>query len=658
MTDRNQHDPGREEESILDRVLDRLEGVRPRRGGYRALCPAHADRNPSLSISEGDDGRVLLYCHAGCSPEAVLGSIGLDWSDLFANETAHAVEPEAVYEYMDAAGLLLFEVVRFPEKRFAQRRPDPERPGSYLRNRDGVEPVLYRLPELLAAVDAGRTVYVVEGEKDVEALARLGVTATCNPGGAGKWRAEYAEALRGATVIVVADRDEPGRQHAAQVARTLHGWAESVAIVEPAEGKDAADHVEAGHELSDFRSTNSAAAQELSPLLDEIVAYMLRFIVLSGVQADAIALWVVHTHVFVAADATPYVQVTSAEKRSGKSRLLDVLEPLVREPMKVISPTEAVLFRMIDATRPTVLIDEYDTIFKNKDYEGLRAILNAGFQPGTLVPRLLPVGNSFQLQTFDVFSPKALAGIGELPETISDRSIRIELKRRAPGETVEKARRRTLKEAARPIHARLEQAAPAWVTTLSGAEPAIPDELDDRAADIWEPLIAIADFAGHGWSDRARLAAIELAAGESREEESRGLKLLRDIALIFAAPPLERISTTDLIRQLAEDQESPWADWWDTRENQPAKGAHQQLARLLKPYSIRSHNTRIEQQQLKGFARNDFTDAWNRYLPQEAPQPVPTVPTTNGTPGNETDGTDGTANTSPGEDDPLDSVWD
>jgi 5S rRNA maturation endonuclease (ribonuclease M5) len=627
----------------LDRILDLLEGVRAQNGGFVASCPAHDDRVPSLSISEGDDGRILLYCHAGCSTDDILDRLGLEWPDLFANGWAEDLPaPEAVYPYTAADGELRFEVVRLPGKRFLQRRPDPDSPGGYLWNREGLEPVLYRLPAVLVAAASGEVIYVVEGEKDVEALERAGVTATCNPGGAGKWRPEYAEVLRGARVVIVADLDEPGLKHARGVEDSLTGVAAAVDIVEPAVGKDAADHLDAGLAPSDFQPLGERELDEVGRLVDELIEYLTRFVVLDPVQAIAIALWLVHTHVFGAAEATPYLQVTSAEKRSGKSRLLDVLEPVVAKPWRVISPTEATLFRYIDAEQPTLLIDEYDTIFSRKDHEGLRAILNAGFQPGTPVPRVVGDGHHRQVEMFNVYCPKAMAGIGTLPDTVADRSIKIELKRRKATEQVDRARRRLLRDAGQALRARLEAVAPALIPRLAEAAPEIPDELDDRAADIWEPLLAIADLGGEAWGRRARQAAVALATGESREEDSRGLMLLRDIRRVLVGLGVSRISTAVLIRELAADEESPWAEWWDEREEKPAKGSQRELARLLKPYGVQSRTLRIDGAQAKGYECADFRDAWARYLPREAPESVPSVPSSLQADQSSASGTEGT----------------
>jgi 5S rRNA maturation endonuclease (ribonuclease M5) len=219
--------------------------VQPLHDGWLVTCPAHDDRTPSLHVSEGDDGRVLLSCHASCEFADVVAADGLDVTDLFNGSRTDRAEV-AVYRYVDEHDEPLFEVVRFHPKDFRQRRPD----GIW--GIRGVRRVLYRLPHVLAAVRDGKTVYVVEGEKDVHAIERTGAVATTNPGGAGKWRDEYAAALRGASVIVVADRDDAGRKHAHQVEATLRGIAAAVTVVEAAVGKDASDHLAAGKTLADL----------------------------------------------------------------------------------------------------------------------------------------------------------------------------------------------------------------------------------------------------------------------------------------------------------------------------------------------------------------------------------------------------------------------
>lgn len=232
-------------------VLDRLQGVKPSgQAQWSALCPAHDDRHASLSVSCGDGGRCLIHCHAGCTPEAICCAIGLEAKDLFAADPKPNAKPVAKivasYNYVDAAGTLLYQVVRFEPKDFRQRRPDGQ--GGWTWKTRGVQRVLYRLPELLAA-DPTAWVFVVEGEKDADALAALGLVATCNPGGAGKWMDEYTQALRSRLVVVVPDRDNVGWTHAEDVARRLSGAAATVRILDLGQvagfgGKDVSDWIE------------------------------------------------------------------------------------------------------------------------------------------------------------------------------------------------------------------------------------------------------------------------------------------------------------------------------------------------------------------------------------------------------------------------------
>lgn len=237
----------------LDVVRDALitAGCDPR-GGQRitARCPAHDDSNPSLSVARGTEQPVVLRCHAGCDPDAVLAALRLDWADLCESDDERPVQRRevATYRYVDEMSEPLFEVVRFEPKDFRQRRPD----GTW--SISGVRRVLFRLPAVIEAVRSGRVVYVCEGEKDVLAIERAGAVATTNAGGAMKWRTEYNAVLAGADVVIVADDDEPGRRHAADVARQLGSLPASVRTRLPVAGaKDIAEHLGRGLGLDDLR---------------------------------------------------------------------------------------------------------------------------------------------------------------------------------------------------------------------------------------------------------------------------------------------------------------------------------------------------------------------------------------------------------------------
>jgi hypothetical protein len=244
-----------------------------------------------------------------------------------------------------------------------------------------------------------------------------------------------------------------------------------------------------------LKESHAAEETDTALLLGDIAAFVRRYVVLDQHQADAVALWIAHTHALDAAELSPYLAISSAEMRSGKSTLLDLLALLASRPWQVITPSEAVVFRKVDRDRPTLLLDEYDAIFSQKEQEPLRALLNAGNRPRTTVPRCAGA-NRDEIKDFSIFCAKALAGIGKLPPTVADRSIEIRMKRKAPTEAVERSRWRELEKRAEPIHQSLRGWADHYTDDLTIARPEIPEELNDRAADGWEPLLAIADLAG------------------------------------------------------------------------------------------------------------------------------------------------------------------
>lgn len=244
-------------DDALDLVLGKLDGVRQQGGYWMARCPAHDDHEASLSVARGAEQPVIFKCHAGCERDAILDGLGLTLADISKRreergEWTPRGDAVAVYDYVDEHGRLLFQVCRTADKQFPQRRPDPSSRTGWRWQLGNTRRVLYRLPRVIEAVAAGEFIYVVEGEKDVQALEAAGVTATCNPGGAGKWRREFAEVLRGSIVTVIADKDEPGIRHARAVMAGLTDIAAAVEIRQAAEGKDAADHLAAGLALGDL----------------------------------------------------------------------------------------------------------------------------------------------------------------------------------------------------------------------------------------------------------------------------------------------------------------------------------------------------------------------------------------------------------------------
>ncbi len=236
----------------LERVVSRLQGVKRNRRGFTAHCPAHDDGKHSLSVRETEGGVVLIKCFAQCATEDVLHALGLTWSDLYPSDDHDDDGPStgrrivATYDYRDEEGRLVYQVVRYAPKDFRQRRPDGT--GGWIWNLDGVPPMLYRLPELRAA-DPAECVFLVEGEKDADNVAGLGLVATTNAGGAAQWREDFAEALRDRVVILLPDNDEAGCKHAETVAHSLNGVAAEVRVLDlpdlPPKG-DVSDWLAAG----------------------------------------------------------------------------------------------------------------------------------------------------------------------------------------------------------------------------------------------------------------------------------------------------------------------------------------------------------------------------------------------------------------------------
>jgi hypothetical protein len=348
----------------------------------------------------------------------------------------------------------------------------------------------------------------------------------------------------------------------------------------------------------------------LASLLDRVARHIRRYVVLTEHQTTAVALWTVHTHTFQAAEVTPYLNIHSPEKESGKTLLLEVLRPLVAEAWLTGHVSPAVLVRKVDALTPTLLFDESDRTFggDKESAETLIGVLNTGYQRGGAYS--ICVGKQHDWKDFSTYCPKAIAGLdGKLPDTVRSRSISIRMKRRAPGEEVERYRRREVLASAELILNNLVEWADHEPTIdhLREARPELPGELSDRAADVWEPPFAIADMAGGEWPGRARDAAKVLSGRGEPEEETIGVRLLADCQGIFRDE--KWISTADLLSRLHDLEEAPWGDW--SRGN-PISA--RKLSDLLRPFGIKSGQVRDGEQRHRGYPRQRFEDAWARYL--------------------------------------------
>lgn len=619
----------------LDDFLSRLKGVHRSGNKATALCPAHEDTTSSLSATEGRDGRILLKCFAGCTIEQIVAALGLQMSDLMGangRKRARATAPERVWTIRDAQGRAIAGHHR-NDPRAGKKKMWWRRDGS-----NGLHGLLVAdLPlygsELVKDIPPGADIYITEGEKAADALRERGlfalgtVTAATGTPGPGS-----LSVVQGRDVILWPDFDDVGQAHMNRIAERLRGVAASVRFARWGEQKkdDAADYFARGGTVEGLARLveKELSTEEVKPaeLLDSIAPFIRRFVVLSKAQADAIALWVLHTWAISAADVTLFLAVTSAEMRSGKTRLLEVLELLVRRPWRAITPSEAVLFRKVSAQEPTLLLDETDAIFspKAKENEGLRALLNAGNRRGATVDRCVSGGKGeIRLETFSVFCPRALAGIGKLPATVADRSLPIRLKRRLRSEQVERFRFRDVEKEAEALRRQIEAWAVVSVEALRRADrPQVPAALDDRQADGAEPLLAIADLAGGEWPKRAREALVEICTGEEAADESLAVRLLGDIRRVFGEQEVDRLPSEELVKALRADDEAPW----DDLHGRPL--TPRVLGRLLGPYGVKPRVVRLDDGHTpRGYLRASFEDAWERYLPllptseaQHAPQ--------------------------------------
>ena len=347
-------------------------------------------------------------------------------------------------------------------------------------------------------------------------------------------------------------------------------------------------------------------------LLGALRALLNRHLVLPDHAAETVALWIVHTYCFEVFDFTPYLAVMSPVKRCGKTTLLDIILELARRALNGDSITPAVVFRVVQKYKPALLLDEADQVFKTDDE--LRQLFNSGFRRNGRALRC--DGDDFEPTAFSTFCPKAIGLIGELDgkaATTGDRSIYVRMRRKGRGERREKVRSAVIAAQAQPLRRWCARWAQDNLEALGQAAPAMPDQLDDRASDIWLPLVAIADRVGGEWPRLARAAAVALS-GE-REEEDRGVELLVNIRTIFETLGKDKIPTAGLLSELVALDESPWASY-----NYKAKGDDRhlqarQLSSLLKPYGIKPKTVREGAATPKGYVLADFSDAFSRYTP-------------------------------------------
>ena len=346
-------------------------------------------------------------------------------------------------------------------------------------------------------------------------------------------------------------------------------------------------------------------------LLDEIEATVRRHAIVPKESATAIALWIMYSWVFDAFDTSPILTLVSPEKRCGKTRVIGVVTGLTPRALGSSNLSSAVVYRAIEEHHPTLIIDEGDSFMDDKD--DLRGILNSGHTRwGASVLRIIEMGGEHKMKAFSTWAPKCIARIGNLPDTLADRSVIVPMKRKTPDEKVEKIKNPRHSQSFLFIRRMLARWSADNQMKLPGPPPSMP-KLNDRASDNWEVLISIADLVGGDWPTKAREAAVVLSGGDAGDVESVKTVLLADISDLFKEKGDKLFSST-IVDHLAGMDDRPWPEWKNGRAITKT-----QLARLLKPFKVKSKTIRIGTATNKGYELADFEDTFTHYLPPAIP---------------------------------------
>jgi hypothetical protein len=364
--------------------------------------------------------------------------------------------------------------------------------------------------------------------------------------------------------------------------------------------------------------TGGTEGQDALALVEEFIG---RFTVFPSPHClTAVTLWAAHTHAIDAFYTTPRLVLDSPEPGSGKTRVLELLNLVCHNPKLMISSSTAAIFRRLAKGTMTVLFDEVDAIFNVKsaaNYEDLRALLNSGYKRGATIDRCVGDAAKMDVQEFKVFSPVALAGLaGNMPSTIITRSVVVHMRRRAPGEKVAPFRERDAEPEADKIRSALENWIGSVAAVLADARPVMPAGVEDRPAEVWEALLAVADAAGGEWPERAREACKHFVFGAGTEGQSLGIRLLADIRTVFGEA--DRMPSEAVVDALVSMEEAPWSDLYGKPLNMV------RLSKELKRYGVSPTVFKLNGEPRRGYMTEPgrgsvgLHDAWRRYLPDLA----------------------------------------
>jgi hypothetical protein len=378
--------------------------------------------------------------------------------------------------------------------------------------------------------------------------------------------------------------------------------------------------------LRDFRAELQAdpalaVEAEGTAMLADVESFITRYAILPAPARLPVGLWAIATHLAEHFDSFPYLSLSSPLPRCGKTRVLEILELLCARPWRGTAPTEAALFRYIESSQPTLLLDEVEGLAGKKTSErdaAVLAILNAGYKKGQTVFRC--VGASHKLRKFHVYGPKAFACIGTLPGALKDRCIVIAMQRRAPGDRVARFRSGRTKQEAVPVQEAITRTVRALVSEIQAAYSDLPELsfLSDRDEELFAPLFSVCAVLAPGRLKELEGCARALCEAKVGDavDDSLSLRLLSDVRAVWPRNQ-ENILSAILIEALRALPESPWAAEIELNQRK--------LARMLKGFGIRTRTVRAVDGRGQGYVREELRAAFERYLPLEAPTPGPEV---------------------------------
>ncbi len=597
------------------------------------------DHNPSFSINT--ENGLWMDHGTGEKGNARILAERLGWKGERMKKMELKELGERIYPYTDAEGTVVFEVHRVDTvgsgKRIWVSGPEGVKDFKLPEPRP-----LYNLPKL---VQSSGPVLVVEGEKCAE-VDVPGYVVTTWSGGARAVNQSDWSILRDREVVVWPDADEPGLEAARRI-RSLLPQAKILRVEGKPLGWDLYDCVTEGGDPLQFMQSCGLVSEDSglippsrvgqieenkkedrgkgrriefadpSPLeeaidgetvLDDIVRLARKYLVLPDGGAELIALWSLYTWCHDSFYVSPYLAFAAPQKGSGKTTALSFVSRLVHKAVAASSITPAALYRLIEEARPTLLIDEAETFIRKENPE-LKGILNSGFcKSSAYVIRAIDKDGTWEPRSFSTWCPKCFAFNGRLPDTLMDRSLVIFMQRKLRHEKVERLLEGRAEEEFQDVKVQLSSWAHQHGEELSTMDPDIPDELNNREADKWAPLLAIAEAVGGHWPDTARRLPFKIGR---EEDDDLKILLLRDIQRIFQNYGYSRLHSKDLASRLRELPDSPWEEM-GSRGLTPVS-----LAGMLKPFRIKACQLKIEGKNQNGYTWEMFKPVLERYLPRE-----------------------------------------